>query len=337
VRELYPAGEPFAEEMLGVGDGHTLYLAQYGNPEGVPAVFLHGGPGGGTEPKQARFFDPEFYRVILFDQRQCGRSAPHASLPGADLSANTTWHLADDVEAIRDHLGIERWLVFGGSWGSALALAYAERHPGRVTGLVLRGIFTLRRFELDWFYNGPAGLLQPAAWEGFTAPLRQAGFTPADGLGHVVPGDPRHDNIAAYHALLFGPDHLAAQAAGEAWTRYEAELSYLEPGPGQPADPAYALAFARIENHYFVNAGFFAEGQLIRDAPALQDIPTTIVQGRYDLCCPARTAADLAGQLPQADLRLVLAGHSAFEPAIASELVAATDRHKRNTLATSRA
>ena len=313
---LYPPIEPFDRGMLDVGDGQLLYYEQSGNRRGKPAVFVHGGPGGGGGTDRRRFFDPDRYRIICYDQRQCGASTPHASTSGADLSVNTTWHLVADLERLRTHLGLDRWLVFGGSWGSALALAYAETHPERVSQLVLRGIFTLRRDELDWYYNDGAGRIAPEWWGVFCEPLRRAGH------------DFSEDNICAYRRLLHDDDPEVSLAAGLAWTRWEAATSTLLYSPAHVAsmsDPAFALAFARIENHFFVHGGWFTEGQLINDAHRLRDIPAVIVQGRYDLPCPAATAFDLHRAWPEAELRMVLAGHSATEPNIARELVAATD------------
>ena len=312
--QLYPPIEPYATGRLAVGDGHELYWEECGNPAGKPAVFVHGGPGGGVIPAYRRYFDPARYRIVLFDQRGCGRSTPHASEPDADLSTNTTWHLVDDLEKLREDRGIDRWQVFGGSWGSALALAYAETHPDRVTELVLRGIFTLRRSELDWYYNGGAANLAPAWWRSFEAPL-PAGFT--------------GDRIAEYNRLLFDPDPTVHLPAGVAWTTWEAATSKLvfsQELVDEFSDPAFALAFARIENHYFVNAGWLAEGQLIAEIDKIRHLPGVIVQGIYDLPCPQITADDLHRAWPEADYRLVLAGHSASEPAIVAELVAATDR-----------
>ncbi|MCW3158459.1 prolyl aminopeptidase [Micropruina sonneratiae] len=319
---LYPPLEPYLTGRLEVGDGHSLYWEECGNPRGKPVVFLHGGPGGGCSPHYRRYFDPAAYRVILFDQRGCGRSTPHASEPGADLGSNTTWHLVADIERLRVNRGVERWQVFGGSWGSTLALAYAEAHPQAVTELVLRGIFTLRRSELDWYYNGGAGTIAPQWWESFEAPLRRH-------FGELRPG---FDRMAAYHGLLFDPDPEVHGPAGVAWTTWEAATSTLEFSQAlvdEFADPAFALAFARIENHYFVHAGWLREGQLIDEVAALRTIPAVIVQGNYDLPCPARTAWDLHRAWPEADFRLVQAGHSISEPAIAAELVAATDAFAR--------
>lgn len=311
---LYPPVQPYTHGRLDVGDGQSLYWEESGNPDGKPALFVHGGPGGGLVANYRRYFDPERYRLVLFDQRGCGHSLPHASEPKADLTANTTWHLVSDMEKLREFRGIDRWQVFGGSWGSALSLAYAERYPERVTELILRGVFTLRRSELDWYYNGGAANLAPQWWRRFCAPL------PADFDG---------DRIATYHELLFDPDPSVHGLAAVAWSTWEAATSNLEFSQEHVdafADPDYALAFARIENHYFVHAGWLAEGQLIAEAHRLRGIPGVIVQGSYDLPCPVVTADDLHRAWPQADYRVVLAGHSISEPAIAAELVAATDR-----------
>jgi proline iminopeptidase len=309
-RTLYPTIEPYATGRLPVSPLHTLWYEESGNPEGVPVVFLHGGPGGGTGPNMRRFFDPAHYRIVLFDQRGCGRSTPRA-----ELAANTTWDLVDDIERLRVHLGIERWFVFGGSWGSTLALAYAERHPERVHGLVLRGIFLLRRFELEWFYQSGASLVFPDLWEDFLAP---------------IPEVERGDLISAYHRRLTGEDPAARLAAARAWARWEARTSFLRGNADYVAsfdDDAHALEFARIESHYFVNGGFLeTEDQLLRDAHRLAGIPGVIVHGRYDLVCPLRSAWDLKRAWPAADLRIVPdAGHSAFEPGNTAALVEAMD------------
>lgn len=312
---LYPEIEPHASGLLPVGDGHRVYWETSGAPDGKPVVFLHGGPGGGTAPWQRRFFDPARYRIVLLDQRGCGRSEPHASEPEADLSAVTTWHLVADLEALRAHLGIERWQVFGGSWGSALALAYAQTHPERVTELVLRGVFTLRRDELDWFYEGGAQALFPDLWEAFTAP---------------IPTGERGRMIEAYHRRLTHPDPDVHVPAAIAWSVWEASTITLRPDRdaiAKASDPRTAVAFARIENHFFRHGGWFREGQLIEDAHLLRDIPAVIVQGRYDVCTPMMTAWRLHRAWPEAELVVVDdAGHAAIEPGIARALRAATDR-----------
>ena len=317
LRTLYPPIEPDAFGWLAVGDGHEMYWETWGNPDGRPVVFLHGGPGGGCSPDHRRYFDPARYRIVLLDQRGCGRSTPHASEPGADLSANTTWHLVADIERLRAHLGVERWQVFGGSWGSTLALAYAQRHPDRVSELVLRGIFTLRRAEIGCFYQEGASELFPDAWEEYLAP---------------IPEGERGDLVAAYHRRLFDPDPAVHGPAGLAWTVWEHSTIRLIPDAEAiaeaRADRDAAVAFARIENHYFVHGGWLEEGQLIRDAASrLAGIPGVIVQGRYDTCTPPRTAWDLHRAWPEARFELVPdAGHAASEPGIVDALVRATDR-----------
>lgn len=317
LRTLYPPIEPHDSGMLDVGDGQRVYWEVCGNPAGKPVVFLHGGPGGGCSVDHRRTFDPERYRIVLFDQRGCGRSLPHASDPDADLSANTTWHLVADIERLRAHLGIERWQVFGGSWGSTLALAYAQTHPSRVAELVLRGIFTLRQSEIDWFYQEGASHLFPDVWEEY--------------LGVIAEAE-RGDLVAAYHRRLFDPDPAVHVPAGVAWTVWENSTIRLIPDQDgiaeARADEAAAVAFARIENHYFTHGGWLEEGQLIRDAAAtLSGIPGVIVQGRYDACTPARTAWDLHRAWPEAHLEMIPdAGHAASEPGIVDALIRATDR-----------
>jgi proline iminopeptidase len=317
VRTLYPAIEPHTTGMLEVGDGNQLYWEECGNPSGKPVVFLHGGPGGGSTPEHRRLFDPERYRIVVFDQRNCGRSIPSASDHATDLSANTTWNLVADLERLREHLSIDRWQVFGGSWGSSLALAYAETHPDRVTELVLRGIFTLRRSELEWFYEGPAGNMAPDFWAGFVAPVPVADRA----FGKYIP---------AYARMLEDPDPAVHGPAAVAWSTWEGSTITLLPRPelvAEFAEPAHALAFARIECHYFVHDGWFEPGQLIRDAGRLADIPTVIIQGRYDLCTPAVTAFELHQALPAADFVIVDdAGHAYDEPGILDALITATDR-----------
>jgi proline iminopeptidase len=315
MRTYYPEIEPYATGMLDVGNGQGVYWEESGNPEGRPVVFLHGGPGGATAPRHRRAFDPERYRIILFDQRGAGRSLPHASEPGYDLALNTTWHLVADLELLRADRGVDAWQVFGGSWGSTLALAYAQAHPTRVTELVLRGIFTLRQRELEWFYEGAAGQVFPEVWEQYVA---------------QVPVAERGSFIAAYHRLLNDPDPAVHVPAAVAWSTWESSAITLLPDPGLVdtfAEPRFAVAFARIENHYFVNRGWLEEGQLIANAHLLRDIPTVIVQGRYDMCTPPATAWDLHRALPEAEFVMVPdAGHSFDEPGILSALIEATDR-----------
>ncbi|UOR00801.1 prolyl aminopeptidase [Leucobacter allii] len=317
LRALYPPIEADAFGRLDVGDGQQIFWESCGNPDGKPVVFLHGGPGGGCAPDHRRYFDPERYRIVLFDQRGCGRSLPHAGAPDADLTANTTWHLVADIERLREHLGIERWQVFGGSWGSTLALAYAQTHPERVAELVLRGIFTLRRSEIDWFYQEGASQIFPDAWADYLA---------------AIPDGEHGDLLAAYRRRLEDPDPAVHVPAGVAWTAWEHSTIRLIPDAEAIADAredtAAAVAFARIENHYFSHGGWLEEGQLIRDAAArLAGIPAVIVQGRYDVCTPPRTAWDLHEAWPEAELEMIPdAGHAASEPGIVDALVRATDR-----------
>lgn len=314
MRPLYPPIEPYEQGMLEVGDGQAVYWETSGNPDGKPALFLHGGPGGGTTALNRRFFDPARYRIVLLDQRGCGRSTPHIA-DGADLSVNTTAHLIADIERLREQLAVERWLVFGGSWGSTLSLAYAQLYPERVTELVLRGIFLLRRKEIDWYYNGSAGYVYPDEWEKFLAPIPEA---ERDG-----------DLVEAYHHLLSSADPETATAAALAWTHWESATSSLRPDPARVAeasDTRFALAFARIENHYFRHGGFLDEAQLLRDIGAVTHIPAVIVQGRHDIVCPAVSAWDLHRAWPGSRLHIVDdAGHSSSEPGIVHHLVEATD------------
>ena len=311
MRSLYPEIEPYDTGILDVDARHKLYYEQCGNPEGKPVVLLHGGPGGGCSAKMRRFHDPAKYRIVLFDQRGAGRSRPHA-----DLVDNTTWDLVADIEQLRALLGIERWQVFGGSWGSTLALAYAQTHPQRVAELVLRGIFMLRRWELEWFYQQGASRLFPDAWEHYLAPIPQA---------------ERGDLIAAYHRRLTSDDEAIRLEAARAWSIWEGGTSYLHIDPNYATshgDPKFALAFARIENHYFVNRGFFeVEDQLLRDAHKIADIPGVIVHGRYDVVCPIQSAWELHKAWPKAELIVSPAsGHSAFEAENVDALVRTTDR-----------
>jgi proline iminopeptidase len=317
MRSFYPEIEPYDTGMLDAGDAQQIYWETSGNPSGKPVVFLHGGPGAGTNARHRRLFDPERYRIVLLDQRGCGRSTPHAGVFDTDLSTNTTWHLVADLELLREHLDIDRWQVFGGSWGSTLALAYAETHPDRVTELVLRGIFTLRSGELEWFYEGAAANIYPDLWESYLAPVPEPQRV-AGGL------------IEAYSQLLADPDPAVHGPAAVAWATWEASCITLLPQPdtvAEFADPTYALAFARIENHYFVNHGWLTDDQLIRNAAAVAHIPTVIVQGRYDMCTPATTAWDLHVALPDADFQLIPdAGHAFDEPGTLDALITATDR-----------
>ena len=317
LRTLYPPIEPYRTGFLKVSDLHEIYYEESGNPDGKPAVFVHGGPGGGTDGKMRSFFDPKRYRIILFDQRGCGKSRPNASLVD-----NTTWHLVEDMEKLREHLGIERWLVFGGSWGSTLGLAYAETHAQRVTELVLRGIFLLRRWEIEWFYQNPGGAaaLYPDLWERYVAP---------------IPEGERADMVSAYYKRLTSDDTEVLAQAAQAWSVWEGATSYLRLNPDYVAkfgEDLYAATFARIECHYFINRGFFmTDTQLLEDVGRIRHIPTVIVQGRYDIVCPMKSAWDLHRAWPEADLRIVPdAGHSAFEAGNTHELVSATDRFARS-------
>jgi proline iminopeptidase len=311
LRSLYPEIESFDSGFLSVSPLHTLYYEQSGNPTGKPVVFLHGGPGGGTNPKCRRFFDPAVYRIVLFDQRGCGRSTPHA-----ELADNTTWDLVADIERVREHLGIDRWQVFGGSWGSTLALAYAQTHPDKVTELVLRGIFMLRRHELEWFYQAGCHMLYPDAWETYIS---------------AIPETERGDLMSAYHRRLTGDDQKTRIEAARAWSVWEGATSFLWQDPAHiesSGEDEFAVAFARIECHYFVHGGFFEhDDQLLRNVDRIRDIPAVIVQGRYDVVCPLSSAWDLHRAWPEADLQIVQdAGHSAFEPGIMHQLIEATDR-----------
>lgn len=316
-RTLYPPIKPYRTGYLQVSEVHSLYFEESGNPDGKPAVFLHGGPGGGTDAKMRSFFDPQLYRIVLFDQRGCGKSRPHANLVD-----NTTWHLVADIERLREHLGIERWLVFGGSWGSTLALAYAETHPQRVTELVLRGIFLLRRWEIEWFYQNPGGAaaLYPDLWERYVEP---------------IPAAERSDMIGAYYRQLTSEDPRVLGKAARAWSIWEGATSFLRLNPDYVAkfqEDTYAAAFARIECHYFVNKGFLrSDNQLIEEVGRIRHVPAVIVQGRYDVVCPMKSAWDLHRAWPEAELRITPdAGHSAFEAGNIHELITATDRFARS-------
>ena len=312
-RSFYAEIQPYLRGRLKVSDLHEIYYEEVGNPDGKPAVVLHGGPGGGISPFLRRMHDPKSYRVILFDQRGCGQSTPHAELAG-----NTTWDLVADIEKLRQHLNIERWQVVGGSWGSTLALAYAEAFPRRVTELILRGIFALRRSEIAWFYQRGADALYPDEWEGFLAP---------------IPVAERADMIKAYYRRLTSSNASEQLAAAKAWSQWEGATLSLLPDPSRVADfggDRFALAFARIECHYFANAGFFAaDGQLLTEAARLKAIPGVIIQGRYDVVTPMETAWALHKAWPEAEFIVVPdAGHTATEPGLTDALVQATDRFR---------
>lgn len=309
-RTLYPEITPFETGALDTGDGHSVYWERVGTRGAKPAVFLHGGPGGGFSPSHRRLFDPALYDVILFDQRGCGKSTPYASLEN-----NTTWHLVSDIEKLREMIGVEKWLVFGGSWGSTLALAYAETHPDRVSELVVRGIYTLTKAELSWYYQFGVSEMFPDKWEKFLAP---------------IPEFERHDMMAAYRKRLVGDDKQAQIEAALAWSQWEGQTITLLPEPETSdkfGEDEFALAFARIENHYFVHAGWMDEGQLLRDAHKLADIEGVIVHGRYDMPCPAKYAWALHKAWPRAEFHLIEgAGHAYSEPGILDRLIRATDR-----------
>jgi len=314
MKTLYPEIEPFDTRRLKVSPIHELYYEQVGNPTGKPAVFLHGGPGGGMVSDYRRYFDPEIYRVVLFDQRGSGKSTPHAS-----LEENTTWHLVSDIEQLREHLGIDTWQVFGGSWGSTLALAYAERHPDRVAQVVLRGIFLCRPKEIQWFYQEGANAIFPDVWEEYLK---------------IIPETERADMVTAYYRRLTSEDDSVRLEAARAWSIWEGSTSKLFFDPSMIekfADPEFALAFARIECHYFMNNAFFnSDNYLIENVEKIRHIPSVIVQGRYDVVCPLMSAWDLHRAWPEAQLHIIPdAGHSISEPGIIDALVEATDNFAR--------
>ena len=313
MQQLYPVIEPYKVHHVPVSDGHTLYVEECGTAAGLPAVFLHGGPGAGCESYHRQFFDPAAYRIVLFDQRGCGRSTPHASLQG-----NTTRALIEDIETLRQQLGIDRWVVFGGSWGSTLALAYTETHPERVLGLVLRGIYLCRPRDIHWFYQEGASFLLPDQWQDFLQP---------------IPEDERHDMVSAYYRRLTGGDEVAMMAAAKAWSIWEGRSSTLLPRRAVVdhfASSKTALSLARIECHYFMNNSFMQPDQLLTDAGRLVDIPGVIVHGRYDVVCPLEQAWLLHQAWPESRLEVIQdAGHSATEPGIVDALVTATDQFAR--------
>ena len=311
MRQLYPPIEPYTQSTLSVSPIHTLYYEEVGNPKGKPVVFLHGGPGGGIVSIYRQFFDPNRWRIILFDQRGCGKSTPHA-----ELRENTTWDLVADIERLRSHLDISQWTVFGGSWGSTLALAYAQTHPDRCSGLILRGIFMLRPKEIRWFYQSGASYIFPDAWEGYLA---------------CIPEAEREDLVAAYYRRLTSNDLEIRQSAAKAWSIWEASTSKLIPDADlmdRFGEGSFADAFARIECHYFTNGGFFDQpNQLLNNIEKIRHIPAVIVQGRYDVVCPMASAWELHRAWPEAEFIIVKeAGHSATEPGITAALVDATDR-----------
>ena len=310
-RTLYPEIKPHKKGWLAVDNLHHLYWEQSGNPQGVPVVFLHGGPGAGAVAAHRRFFDPDYYRIVIFDQRGAGRSKPLG-----ELNKNTTADLINDIERLRKHLSIERWFVFGGSWGSSLALAYGQAHANRCLGLALRGIFLCRKAEIDWFMNGMRRIF-PEAWEAFA---------------NFLPEQERADLLGNYHRRLIDPNPEIHLPAARVWSRYEGSCSTLRPNPealSSLLEPTAALGLARIEAHYFVNNCFMQEGQLLDKVSQLARIPCIIVQGRYDAVCPIVSAVELAAAWPNAELQIVTdAGHSAMEPGIRSKLIAAMERFK---------
>jgi proline iminopeptidase len=314
LRNFYPKIEAFKTEFLKVSDIHTLYVEQCGNPKGRPVVFLHGGPGGGLSTDHRRFFDPDHYRIILFDQRGAGKSTPPA-----ELKENTTWNLVQDIEQIREHLDIKDWIVFGGSWGSTLALAYAETHPERVKALILRGIFLCRTSEIKWFYQFGASEIFPDIWESYC---------------NHIPAEERHDFVSAYYKRLTDVDKSVRLNAAKVWSKWEAATSRLLidlKSVDEFDDPTYALQFARIECHYFMNNAFFnTNNYLIENISKIKHIPTTLVQGRYDVVCPVRSAWDLHKAFPEAVLNIISdSGHAAGEPGIRSELIKTTDLYRK--------
>lgn len=308
--QLFAPIEPYRTQSLCVGDGHEIYIEECGNPNGLPAVFVHGGPGAGCESYHRQFFDPALYRIVLFDQRGCGRSRPHAALEG-----NTTQALIADMESVRELLGIDKWVVFGGSWGSTLGLVYAQAHSNRVLGLILRGIFLCRRRDIHWFYQDGAAAVLPDYWEDYLS---------------VIPLDERADMVAAYYRRLAGADEIARMAAAKAWSLWEGRSSTLLPKAAVVdhfSNPATALSLARIECHYFMHDSFLADNQILEQAHRLHAIPGVIVHGRYDVVCPLEQAWALHRAWPQAQLRIIAdAGHSATEPGIVDALVTATNK-----------
>jgi len=306
---LYPSTEPYAQHSLQVDNQHTLHVEESGNPDGTPVLFIHGGPGGGYSPIHRQFFNPNEYHIVLFDQRGCGKSRPHAC-----LTNNTTAHLIEDIEKIRRHLGIDKWVLFGGSWGSTLSLLYAQAYPERVLGMILRGIFLCRHEDVQWFYQQGADRFFPEFWEDFIAP---------------IPIEKRHDMVTAYHEILTSDNEVARMRAAEAWSVWEGRTSTLQTDPDLVdhfGDPFHALAMARIECHYFKHESFIEPNQILNHSDTIKHIPTTIIHGRYDMVCPVNQAIELANALPKAQLVIASqSGHSAFEHEIAEALILATD------------
>jgi proline iminopeptidase len=313
MHDLFPEIEPFKVEMLKASSLHEIYVEQSGNPDGQPVIFLHGGPGGGTDAKHRRFFDPAHYRIVLFDQRGCGKSKPTA-----ELEENTTWDLVHDIELIRKHLGIRTWIVFGGSWGSTLALAYAIKFPTKVKGLILRGIFLCRKEEIQWFYQEGASKIFPDLWDEYLKP---------------IPEEERGDLVAAYHKRLTGSDEKIRLEAAQAWSKWEAATAKLIPSQefiDSFNEAKHALEFARIENHYFVNNAFFeSDNYLLQNIDLIRNIPGVIVHGRYDVVCPIKNAWELKKAWPEVQLHIIPdAGHAAGELGTQSKLVEATEAFK---------
>ncbi len=313
---LYPEIKPYARHELAVEPPHVLYVDESGSPDGLPVVFIHGGPGAGCDASSRRFFDPNVYRIVTFDQRGCGRSTPHASLEN-----NTTWHLVEDMERIRQHLGIDKWVLFGGSWGSTLALAYAQKHPQRVHALILRGVFLCRREDFHWFYQEGAGRMFPDYWHDYLAP---------------IPAEERGDMMSAYYRRLTGSDQIAQMGAAKAWSCWEGRTATLRPNHQvveRFTEVHRAMSIARIECHYFVNDAFLEPNQLLRDMPKIAHLPGVIVHGRYDVICPLDNAWALHQAWPNSELQIIReAGHSAAEPGIIDALVRATGEMARRLL-----
>ncbi|MGI9369917.1 MAG: prolyl aminopeptidase [Ruegeria sp.] len=315
VQYLYPPIDPFDQQIVDMGDGHRIYVEQCGNPDGIPVLVLHGGPGGGCSPAMRRYFDPQIFRVILFDQRGCGRSRPHASVEN-----NTTWHLVADIERLRKLFGVEKWIVFGGSWGATLALIYAQAHPDNVSRLVVRSVFLMTQAELDWFYGGGVARFWPEQWAKFTS---------------LLPEEEQSDVIGAYNKRLFSGDHATEVLYARAWSKWENALASIHSSGATGESPGeYARAFSRLENHYFINAGFLdTNGQILKQMDRIAHIPGHIIQGRYDMICPPEAAWKLAELWPNAELKMVRhAGHALSEPGISAELVRIMNRVAEGTI-----